>query len=58
MALGFFIAARAPIWASVAIVIGFEVITIWLIRDGLTLNILMLVRPLDSVLAWQGAIAP
>lgn len=58
MVLGFAIAARAPIWVSVAIVIGFEVLTMWLIRDGLALNILMLVWPLDSVLAWQGAIAP
>ena len=58
MALGFFIASRAPVWVSNAIVIGFEALTIWLIRDGLALNILMLVWPVDAVREWQGAIAP
>ncbi|WP_172297787.1 DUF2585 domain-containing protein [Pseudoruegeria sp. HB172150] len=53
MVLGFFLASRIPVWASVAIVIGFEVLTMYLIRDGLALNILMLVWPLDSVLQWQ-----
>ncbi len=53
MILGFFLASRLPIWASVAIIIGFEALTIWLIRDGLALNILMLVYPLDTVRAWQ-----
>lgn len=53
MVVGFFLAARLPIWASIAIIIGFEALTIWLIRDGLALNILMLVWPLDAVKVWQ-----
>jgi hypothetical protein len=53
MVLGFFLASRLPIWASVAIIVGFEALTIWLIRDGLALNILMLVYPLDAVRTWQ-----
>lgn len=56
MIVGFWLAARLPVWASVAIVIGFEASTIWLIRDGLALNILMLVYPLDAVRDWQGAL--
>ncbi len=56
MIVGFWLASRLPIWASVAIVIGFEALTIWLIRDGLALNILMLVYPLDAVRDWQGAL--
>ncbi len=56
MVLGFWLAARLPVWASVALVIGFEALTIWLIRDGLALNILMLVFPLDAVRDWQGAL--
>ena len=53
MALGFWLAHRLPVWASVAVVIGFEALTMTLIRDGLALNVLMLVWPLDSVLQWQ-----
>lgn len=53
MGIGFLLAARLPVWASVAIIIGFEALTIWLIRDGLALNILMLLWPLDAVKAWQ-----
>ena len=55
MMLGFFLASRLPVWASVALVIGFEALTMYLIRDGLALNVLMLVWPLESVRAWQGA---
>jgi len=55
MILGFWIAKRAPIWVSFAIVIGFEVLTTTLIRDGLTLNILMLIYPSEAVLEWQQA---
>ena len=54
MWLGFAIAARAPIWVSVALIVGFEALTIWLIRDGLALNVLMLLYPLDAVRVWQG----
>ncbi len=53
MVLGFFLARMLPIWASVALIIGFEVLTILVIRDGLALNILMLVAPLDAVKDWQ-----
>ena len=55
MIVGFWLAARLPVWASVAIVIGFEALTMWLIRDGLALNILMLLYPLDAVRDWQAA---
>lgn len=53
MVVGFWLAGRLPVWASVAIVIGFEALTIWLIRDGLALNILMLLWPLEAVRDWQ-----
>lgn len=56
MIVGFWLARRAPVWLSVAVVIGFETLTIWLIRDGLALNVLMLVWPLDAVRAWQAAL--
>lgn len=54
MVVGFFLASRLPVWASVAIIIVFEVTTTWLIRDGLALNVLMLVWPIEAVKVWQG----
>jgi hypothetical protein len=53
MSLGFLIARRAPIWASIALAVGFELLTLWTIRDNLTLNVLMLVAPVDAIKVWQ-----
>ena len=53
MILGFWLAARLPVWATVALILLFEGVTIWLIRDGLALNVLMLLYPLDWVADWQ-----
>ncbi|WRH62702.1 MAG: DUF2585 domain-containing protein [Fuscovulum sp.] len=53
MVVGFFLARVLPIWASVALIVVFEAATMWIIRDGLLLNILMLVSPLDAVKEWQ-----
>lgn len=56
MLAGFWLARKAPVWVSIAVVIGFEALTTWLIRDGLVLNVLMLVWPLDAIRAWQGGL--
>ena len=53
MALGFWIASKLPWKASLAIAIAFELFTLFMIRDNLTLNVLMLVWPLEAVRAWQ-----
>ena len=53
MAFGFWLASRLPWWVSVALALAFEVFTLVMIRDNLTLNVLMLVWPLDAVRAWQ-----
>jgi len=55
MLLGFWLARVLPVWACVALVVGFEVLTALLVRDGLALNILMFVWPIDAVLEWQKA---
>ncbi|WP_421989210.1 DUF2585 domain-containing protein [Roseococcus sp.] len=54
MWLGFFLASRLPVWTSVVLVLVFEIGVGWMIRDNLTLNVLMLLWPLDSVKTWQG----
>jgi hypothetical protein len=56
MALGFFAASRLPVWLTVAIAIFFELATSYIIRDNLTLNVLMLVWPVDAVRVWQGGL--
>ncbi len=53
MVLGFLLAARLPVWLAIAIAVGFEVLTTIVIRDGLILNVLMLVWPIEAIRAWQ-----
>ena len=55
-AFGFWLASRVPVWVSLLLIVGFEALTITLIRDGLALNILMLLHPLDAVRNWQAAL--
>lgn len=56
MLVGFWMARHLPVWLSVLIVIGFELLTAWVIRDGLALNVIMLLYPLDAIRDWQGAL--
>jgi hypothetical protein len=53
MMLGFWIARRARLWLSAGLVIVLEVVVALIIRDNLTLNILMLIHPFDAIKRWQ-----
>lgn len=55
MWVGWWLAGRLPVWMSVAVFFIFEGLTMWIIRDGLSLNVLMLLYPLDAVREWQAA---
>jgi Protein of unknown function (DUF2585) len=55
MVAGFIIASRVPVWLTVAMVITLELIVLYFIRDNLTLNIIMLLYPLDAIRNWQAA---
>jgi hypothetical protein len=52
-AAGFFLASRLPVWASVALVAFMELLVLYFIRDNLTLNIVMLLFPLEAIKRWQ-----
>ncbi|MEM9970665.1 MAG: DUF2585 domain-containing protein [Pseudomonadota bacterium] len=53
MWVGFWLAGRLPVWATVALFFLFEAVTMAVIRDGLALNVLMLLYPLEAVRDWQ-----
>jgi hypothetical protein len=58
MMAGYGLAAILPVWGSVLTVVALELLCLWVIRDNLTLNVIMLLHPIEAIKAWQLQIAP
>jgi Protein of unknown function (DUF2585) len=56
MLVGFAMARRLPVRATLALVAAMEVGVGAMIRDNLTLNIIMLIHPLDVIRRWQSGV--
>jgi len=53
MSLGFELAHRLPARVSIIGAIAVDLLLLWWIRDNLTINIIMLVHPIEAIKQWQ-----
>ena len=50
---GYLIARKIPVWLTLSLIVIVEVGLLLAIRDNLTLNIVMLIHPIDAIKQWQ-----
>ncbi|MEI7709639.1 MAG: DUF2585 family protein [bacterium] len=53
MAIGFLIARYTKVWVIITLILAMELGCLFWVRDNLTLNVLMLVDPVQSIKDWQ-----
>ncbi len=58
MCLGFWFASRMPVRVCIAAVLLMEIGCALVVRDNLTLNVIMLIHPVAAIKTWQMAGAP
>lgn len=51
--VGYFIASKLGLWRSVVLFLLVDLTMLFLMRDNLALNVLMLLWPIDAVRRWQ-----
>jgi hypothetical protein len=57
MVVGFVLARRLPVRATVGLALAFEILTASVVRDNLTLNVIQLIHPIEAIGAWQSGLA-
>ena len=55
MVVGFYLAMRLPVWLTATLAIIAEIVVALIVRDGLTLTVIMLLFPIDAIAEWQAA---
>lgn len=58
MSLGFLFASKVRAWQSGATLLAMELGCLLAVRDNLTLNLIMLIRPIEAIKVWQMAGRP
>jgi Protein of unknown function (DUF2585) len=53
MTIGFYAASRLPAKATIGVAVALELFVGAVIRDNLTLNIIMLISPVEAIKQWQ-----
>jgi hypothetical protein len=55
MIVGFWFAYRKPAWMSALLFVALEAFLAVMIRDNLTINIIMLISPIEAIKVWQNS---
>lgn len=53
MSFGFFLASKMPAWLSVILLLIMETGCAIACHDNLTLNVIMLIHPVEAIKLWQ-----
>ncbi|MWV29149.1 DUF2585 domain-containing protein [Aurantiacibacter rhizosphaerae] len=55
MAFGFWLALRLPVKWTIALALIGELVAAYVVRDNLTLNVIMLLFPIEAIAEWQAS---